>query len=98
MRLVPNNPKPIEIVQRVGESILYTLNATDILDKLELISKVECPEAESARPRKGKAIEMRIYKPEINKTAAQEDFVTKITCQTSLGNVRVIPIKIRILR
>lgn len=97
MKLQPNS-KPIEITQRAGESILHFFDAHDVLEPLELISSVECAEAISARPRRGKFIELRVHKEEINKTAVAEDFMTKMICQTSAGNTRVFPLKIKVVR
>lgn len=91
-------PLPINITQRSGESITYLYDTSTLLNQLELISSVSCAEAAKARSRKGKYVELTISKHIRNNTAQYEDYPSNVELKTSAGNIRLLPIKIRITK
>lgn len=89
-------PLPINITQRSGESISYVYDTSSLLEPLELITAVSCNEAVEIRSRKGKYVELRISKHLRNSTAQYEDYSTNVELFTSFGNIRLVPLKLRI--
>ncbi len=94
----PNNI--IGLSQRQGESILYSIDVSKLLDQKELISSVESGHSivKSARSRKGKMLEVRIEHANDLGTANFIDCTVNLTFYTNLSNKRIVTLKVRIIR
>lgn len=99
----PSQPVP-KTEKRSIESVLYTLDCTEILDKHELIqaAKVLLPETgvtiTELRPRKGTSIELRVSEgPSTVAAAAYVDYTVTISFTTTKNNTKVAVFQLRVI-
>ncbi len=91
---LPN--KPIEMYyQRASDSILYTIDCCELLDKFELITKTSS--IYSSRSRKGTIIEVRVG-PDLVIQGEYQDFLVNVSFETTTNNIRSIQFKVRVYK
>lgn len=91
------------VEKRAGESIVYTLNCAELLDKDELIvSAAEVADQEGLtisciRPRKGKSVEIKVSNTDIL-TAVYIDYTISIAFSTVYNNTRYAVFSLRVYK
>ena len=90
--------------KRVLESVLYTLDCKEVLDKHELIQSAEVVSPKTGltitdlRPRKGNTIELRVSGgPSTVAATAYVDYTVTISFTTTKNNIKVAVFQLRVI-
>lgn len=99
----PAGQLPPKVEKRAAESILYTLNCSELVDPVELITGATVVSSSPGiafsdiRTRKGKNIEVRITNDAI--TAAQyTDFTVQVMFTTTFSNKKLAVFQLRVYK
>lgn len=99
----PAGQVPPKVEKRAAESILYTLNCSELVDSVELITGANVTSSypgitfSDIRTRKGKNIEVRVENEAI--TAAQyTDFTVQVMFTTTFNNKKLAVFQLRVYK